>query len=932
MTKRNSMGDQLKAKLILALGLLATLAILSFSQSRETGAIFGKVSDNQKDPLPGVAVTLTGNKLMGMREAMTDVGGNFRFPALPPGEYSIRAVLQGFETAVQENIRLTTTVSLTVDLVLTPAKLTEEVTVKAEAPTVDLKSTETASVTLSDEILRNSPNSSLFPSSWEMVNRAPGVVDFVAYGSSKDDGISWTMDGIDIGDTEIGGAWVYVDPNSLEEAKFMGVGLPAEYGNFTGAIFNMVTKTGGNTLSGYAEIDYQGVKEAGTKSFWQAENNGAYLADFPALTPPRLKLIDISANLGGPILKDKLWFFLAVQRYENWNYVTGFPVAADFYQPRLFAKLSAAPSSSLTLMASLQYALWSVDNKFGSSTVSPEATANERGPGIIADFSLTKILNEKTFLDVKAGYFTINDRLDPVVGEDANAHYEFTNNYFQTGSLGYIYRANRTRFQSNASLTHYAEDFIAGSHDFKFGAEIEHSAARNQFGYTGQDNMHYVDYNGANYLAYQYAGYDTDTRYTRLEAFAQDGWKITNRLNLGIGLRFSQNWGTIKDVDGVVYKSTRIAPRVGLTYDLLGDKSTVLKLHYGQFTEAMHTSYHAPLNPASAYHDIVSYYWDNGWLEFDRIVHQNLYTLDPHIKHPYSNQFTAGIEREIMRDTSLSITYIYRDWKNLWGTVDTKATYDLIPITVPEQGNKVYMIYELASGSDHAYTITNIKQGDPGVLGVPYRRYSALEILFNKRFSDRWQLLASYVLSKAWGTMDNTNKPFNTGGLDSSKPGDPNYWLNADGHVTIDPTHQIKIQGSYVIPVIDVAFNAYFRAITGNSWTTRYATTRLGQGIVTFFIEPRGSHHYPMPKILDLRLEKIFTLAGRYRLGLILDVFNVFNDHSVSGWGFGQQGWGTTYGNGATWLPAATYPSTGGHTLYSIVPPRQARLGVRFTF
>ena len=146
---------------------------------------------------------------------------------------------------------------------------------------MDLKSTETASVTLSDEILRNSPNSSLFPSSWEMVNRAPGVVDFVAYGSSKDDGINWTMDGIDIGDTDIGGAWVYVDPNSLEEAKFMGVGLPAEYGNFTGAIFNMVTKTGGNTLSGYAEIDFQGVKEAGTKSFWQAENNGAYLAIFP---------------------------------------------------------------------------------------------------------------------------------------------------------------------------------------------------------------------------------------------------------------------------------------------------------------------------------------------------------------------------------------------------------------------------------------------------------------------------------------------------------------------------------------------------------------------------------------------------------------------------------------------------------------------------
>ena len=111
-------------------------------------------------------------------------------------------------------------------------------------------------------------------------------------------------------------------------------------------------------------------------------------------------------------------------------------------------------------------------------------------------------------------------------------------------------------------------NFIAGSHDFKFGAEVEHSTALNRFGYTGKDNMHYFDYTGANYLAYQYAGYDTDTRYTRLEFFAQDGWKITDRLNLGIGLRFSQNWGTVKDVEGVVYKSTRVAPRVGLTYDI----------------------------------------------------------------------------------------------------------------------------------------------------------------------------------------------------------------------------------------------------------------------------------------------------------------------------------------------------------------------------
>lgn len=921
----------MKTRSILMMGLLAALATLSFSQSRETGAIIGKVVDEQRTPLPGAAVMVLGKNLMGAREANTDAGGNFRFPALPPGEYSIRAVLQGFRTSVQENLRLTTTVSLTVDLVMTPATLAEEVTVKAEAPMVDLKSTETASVTLSDEILHNIPYDQVTIS---IVNLAPGVVNYVAYGSSYGSGVAWTVDGVNVGDPGSGAPWVYLDHNIVAEAKVMGVGLPAEYGNFTGVIFNLVTKTGGNRLSGHAEFDFQSDKEAGSKSFWQAENNSAYLNDFPGLTSPRMKLMDVSAHLGGPVVKDRLWFYTGFQWNETWDYPTGFPAAIDARQPRWFGKLNAAPSKNVTLMGSLEIDAINFDNGDGSATVSPEATLIQKSPGIVANFNLTNILNQKSFIDVKAAYFSGYLYLDPVAGKDANAHYELSNNNFKTGSSGYYFDGDRSRLQVNAGLTHYAENFIAGSHDFKFGAEVEHSTARNRFGYTGKDNMQYFDYSGANYLAYQYAGYDTDTRYTRLEFFAQDGWKISNRLNLNIGLRLSQNWGTVKNVEGVVYESTRLAPRVGLTYDIIGDKSTVLKLHYGQFTEAMFASYHNHLNPASAYNDYVKYYWDNGWVEFDRIVHQNLYTLDPNIKHPYMNQFTAGIEREILRDTSLSITYIYRDWKNLWGTVDTKATYDLIPITVPEQENKVYMIYNLTSGSDHAYYITNIKQGSsPWVLGVPYRRYNGLEIMFNKRVSDRWQLLASYVYSKAWGTVDNASLlDISAGGHDSMPPGDPNIWLDADGHLTNDPTHQINIQGSYVIPGIEVAFNAYFHAFTGNSWTTRYTTEPLGQGLVTFFIEPLGSHHYPMPKILDLRLEKIFSLAGRYHLGLIFDVFNVFNDDSVTGWGNGQTGWGTTYGFGATWLPAAIYPSTGGHTLYSIVPPRQARLGVRFTF
>ena len=190
---------------------------------------------------------------------------------------------------------------------------------------------------------------------------------------------------------------------------------------------------------------------------------------------------------------------------------------------------------------------------------------------------------------------------------------------------GYYYLADRTRLQANASLTHYAEDFIKGNHDFKFGVEVERSTCRSRYGYTGQggplgNNVYYYDYVGyaynlagdyvyfsGPYQAYQYEGYDFNAPYTRLEGFVQDSWQITPRLNINVGVRFSQNWGQVKG-QGTVWNSHRIAPRIGLTFDVFGDKKTIFKAHYGQFTEGMFAAYHERLT--KKWSDFIKYQWD----------------------------------------------------------------------------------------------------------------------------------------------------------------------------------------------------------------------------------------------------------------------------------------------------------------------------------
>ena len=936
------------------------VATVVFSQSRETGAITGQVIDEQGTALPGVQVTLISPKLMGTRVVTTDAKGEYRFPALPPGEYQIKAELPGFGTVVREKIRVTTTATLAVDITLKPAKISEQVTVVAQSPTVDVKSTETASVTLSSEILRNIPYSQFTA---DIVHLAPGVsADDVAYGAQSGTGIAYSMDGVNVADPEGGTAWVFLDHNIIEEAKVMGVGLPAEYGNFTGVIFNLITKSGGNAFSGHFEVDFQGTKRPASAGratwpswFWGTTNIAPFHEDFPDLTSPSLQFIDASAHLGGPIKKDKIWFYAGLQWKQRWQYETGYPDTLGYKEPHSFFKVTSQLSGKTNMTASVQVDTYLRTNRDGDAEHAAEATVNQTSPEVVGNFTLTHIFSSQTFFDIKAAGFWGYYYLEPRMGRDVSSHFYETDAPGMPGSANkyhdnanYYYLADRARIQANASLTHYAEDFIRGSHDFKFGVEVEHSWNRSRYGYTGVNHSYYYDLWGTgpygytyygNYLRYQYEGYDFNAQYTRAELFAQDSWQVSKRLNIGIGARFSQNWGTVKGVPGVPLKTNRIAPRIGFTFDLLGDKTTVLKAHYGQFTEAMLAAYHMRLSPQ--WSDYIKYYWDPvglDWVEFGRIV-QN-WSLDPNIKHPYMNQFTVSLERELFKDTSISASYIMRDWKNIIGVLDTLATYDPVPYPVDiidtATGTVVtndYTVYDLTSGDAHEFLITNVKQGsNPYVLGKPSRRYRGLEVLFNKRFSNKWQLIASYVYSKTTGTIDNDwANDIGWNKRDDLILGDPNFWTDANGNATFDPTHMIKIQGTYVLPW-QIYFNVYFRAITGNAWTQRYRSpsTDFDQGRVTFFVEPRGKYHYPMEKTLDLRVEKTFLLAQKYKLGVIFDVFNIFNNHTIQDWGT-RIGYDWQY-PGDPGDYARYFISTQGHDLYSIPTPRQARIGIRLTF
>lgn len=957
---------------------LLLLSAFAFSQSRETGAITGKVADEQGNALPGVNLTLSGASLMGNRTLVSDSNGDFRFPALPPGTYTLKAELQGFGKVQQENIRLTTTVTLTLSLVLKPAAVQEEVTVIGQAPTVDVKSTETASVTLGNEILRNIPNSQF---SANIVMMAPGVNDnAVAYGAGGERGISYQMDGVGVGDPDGGTAWVFVDYNIIEEAKVMGIGLPAEYGNFTGVIFNIVTKSGGNNFSGHFEGIYQGNK----KGFFGTENNAAYFSDWtpdsewPYVSAPVEALFDINGHLGGPIIRDKLWFYGGAQFYHSKDYPTGFPLAQDYKQPRFFFKLSAQPAAKTNLSVSAEWDNYNgtYRNAGESTDFDPIANTRQVDPEIVLNLNLTHVISSKTFFDLKAAYFNGYYNLEPMNGNnDINGHYITYNEKYDPLATGtpsldhpellapkhryfnvwYYAEHPRDRFQANASMTTYAENFIKGSHDFKFGVEFEQSHSRNLYRYTGANHWYYYDqwytysYDGVpyygyygNYSAYQYEGYNAKMKLNRLEGFVQDSWQIAKRLNISLGVRLSQNWGSVPNVQGTPYSKFRVAPRLGFTFDILGDKTTILKAHYGEFTDGIYAGMIDRLN--TGWSDKITWYWPNFepnqsdkslWYEGFRAL-QGTWVIDPEIRHPFMRQWTVGIERELFKDASFSVTYINRSYHNFQGAWNDDAvytpydtTYSVWDPATQTMVDQTFRLYDLAEASEAHWHLTDVNviaQRLNDLFGLnlkPYRKYWGIEVLFNKRFSNRWQMVASYVYSQATGNMDNTSAYRDIGW---NSYGDPNYWVNAEGHVANDPTHMVKIQTTYVLP-FGISFNAYFHGITGEAWTQRLRTGShdFTQGRITFNVQPAGTYHYPFTKLLDLRLEKTFSLAAKYKLGLIFDVFNVFNDHAITGWGTRV---------GFDWMPdnPAYAPLAQGHDIDGLVLPRRARVGVRFTF
>jgi hypothetical protein len=881
---------------LLAAAVLLSAPSVSIAQIGQTAVLTGTVTDASGAVLPGVTVTATGESLIGgSRTAVTDENGVYRFPSIPPGTYTVSAELSGFKSYSLPDVRLQLGQTITVDPKLEVGGFEDRITVTGGSPVVDVKSS-AAQKNITEEMMENIPFTSRFGPGAMLA--APGVNpnNYSAYGSGQQSSNAYLIDGVDVSDPEGGTIWVFANHNWIQEVQVIGLGANAEYGGFTGVASNSLFRSGSNLFHGLFETLYENDALTGSNVSQELIDENEFL------TPGGTDYVtDSTFQIGGPIKRDKLWFFTSFQYYrpkttpasypptppEGYTATGIGPPARLEKSPRFLFKPTVKIGQNDTLTGFFEADSYTVDGRGAGATttgdiVATEATLHQDSPEFSWNANFTKVLSSSSVFDVKYSGFWGYYYLSPYNGDNTPGWYDVDEAFYAVNSY-YFYNADRVRHQANATVTKFASGY-AGEHNLKFGAEFERSYVKTEQGYPG--GMYVLASYGVPYYAYLWDGYLKDNINNRFSAFVQDSWTIGSRLTINPGVRFDRITGFNRHLDEKVFGTNSVSPRIGFAWDVAGNSKTVVRGHYGWYFDGAKSTYYDLLDPQiapfyGAYIDEHLNVTDGPYL----IRPGTNRTMDPDIKHPRMRQGIVGVEREILRGFSVGATGIWRKNDHFIDDVLTTPLSQFSTSTLrdpgfdgvvgtADDGTATVTLYDqFTDPTENQFLITNPASA--------FRKYRGIEFTATKRMANRWLMQGSWVISKAEGNYNNTNNYGNS----TTEYNDPNTDERLqpfrNGRLTNDNTHVGKLLVVYQAPFGIVASGA-FSNTSGQTFTRTVRTARVGQGRSDMFIEPRGSQRYDNQPLLNFKLEKQFRFGGDRRVGVTFEGFNVLNNAAIN--------------------------------------------------
>jgi len=866
---------------------LVGLSAPAYAQ-RTTGTIIGAVTDESGAVLPGVTVTLTGAGVAGSPTSITSETGNYRFVSLPPGEYNLSFVLQGFATVNREKVVLPLAETVEIPIQMKVSTLQETVTVTGDSPVVNTASAE-VSTNFNREWVESAPQRRF--TFFDLINQAAGVSPATstssrssAFGSSTTEN-SYQLDGTDFTAPSTGAAWPWPNTDAIEEVQVLSLGASAEYGNVQGAVFNVVTRQGSNEFHGDGNLYFQHDNLTGRNTTDAQDGGEPYHRD---------EFKDTTWQLGGPVKKDKFWFFGSFQYQKDAESQPATPAEfpAVSSAKRVFGKLNYQVSENNKVQFQYHDDFYRIPGR-ATAVTAPSTIGVENGHNPSPGVMWTTVVSNKTLVEARYSGFYGVDHGDPLEASEPRVKPRFNDidTGVITGGIYSWYDGNAWKSAFSGKVSHYAESFMGGSHDLKLGVQFDSGGSD----YVLGPNDYIYTYGSTPAYGYTQLPWHEGGQKKSLGFYVDDTYRLGGRTTLSLGLRYDWSRASIRSspvLDPLgnetsqstpaldnVYTWNSVAPRFGLVFKLNDAGTSTVKLHAGRYYGGIVTSEFDDVSPAVTPRFLFDGTYVNGRpnpASLELFSDNSSLAIDPDYKNPVTDQYIVGFDQELAKNLGLQVSYVYKRGENYGGWNETQGVY--APVTFTDGGQSYTVQRLLSDPGDRLFLLTNPDQ--------MHSRYNGVSIQAQKRMSNRWQLTGSIVLSKSEGLLG-SNRPTTSSvtptplASQTATAGtfgqNPNDFVNADGGRLIgDRPFVGKLQMLYEAPW-GIILGVNYMHQDGRLYGRQIRVPNLGITTAIWADPLDGSLRVPDWNTFDVRIQKDFAVGGTARIGVFGDILNLTN-------------------------------------------------------
>jgi hypothetical protein len=871
------------------LAVACLLAAVPASAQISQGRLTGTVTDAQGAVLPGVTVTVTSPALIGTRQAVTEADGKYLFAALPSGTYKVAFELQGFRQTVRDNIQVVLGQTISADGQMQIGGLTENVVVTGASPVVDVTTTKVGT-NLKGEELIGVPNST---DVWGALSEAPGVrmQGFDVGGSHKSQQSGYEVFGVQnqarvvtdgVDHTEgSGGTGFYADYYANEEVSVSALGADVEM-NSPGAAIVTTIKSGGNAFKGLEHLTYE------PESFVGSNADPADVASRGYTCPPNasgtlqcanpnLLFWEAHADLGGPIKRDKIWFYGAYNHFKINKVVAGVDEAVatdlgifDNYTGKVTGKLS----QNNTLIGYIQRGRKQKPKRGLSTLRPPESVQAQDSWSTMYKGEWQAVLSSRMFLNVNVGSFRLAwpmvAAVDPTVKRP-----ELDRSSTAVRGAGWNdFTTVRNKPQGKAQLTYYIPGGkSSGSHDLKFGFEDLYDSYR--FGINGTSGPYRLSYPSfasgqADRIRFAdtgvAGGYGNDWTVAPIidqhySGYVQDRWSPTNRVSITAGVRIDRQRVYYTDAvrnpeihdqlpngtsifpatttvsGGTMVSNTNLAPRVGVSYNISSRGQTVLKAFWGRYFTNLADAF-SSANPGGTNYAEYNFLDQNHNNRYDGPSELGFTagsadgtrlrlggataTVNPDLKTPHTDEISGSLEHQFWHESSIRFTYVR---KNQYDYVPWYFT-PLVPAWMGQVNVPKRVVNTSSSGGTEVFNLLDVPDSVAGNTNGSFDNwpdsgfhYDTIEVAFSKRFGTKFFVQSSFdhIWRNELRSADMVNTPFSSTSPLGTDP------ISVYPQLSINPAapnrqkttmNHAQLMGRYTFPQ-DVAFAVNYRYQSG---------------------------------------------------------------------------------------------------------------------